>query len=265
MTAFLSPARKWRHRRRWRCAATMALVLWVLWGGWKTALAGPPDPLVINTSYSPPYSSAKAEGILDRLLAEAFRRLGRRVEIRMLPAERSFQDANDGIADGDVGRIRGVDAIYPNLVIVDEPIIESRDFVAFSIRHEFPTPDWSALDPYNLGLVQGWKIFEAHTTNARSVTRARDTRALFRMLQHDRIDVALSARLDGLAMAHDLGIQGIRVLEPPLARLEMFLYLHRRHADLAPRLARTLRAMKADGAFERIRQSAIRKWLSDAP
>jgi polar amino acid transport system substrate-binding protein len=221
--------------------------------------------LVINSSYSPPHSSANAEGILDRLLVAAFGRLGRRVEIRMPPAERGLQDANNGIADGDVGRIRGVDAIYPNLVIVDEPIIESRDFVAFSIRHQFRTPDWAALNPYNVGLVQGWKIFETHAANARSVTRTRDTRALFRMLQHDRIDVALSARLDGLTMAHDLGIQGIRALEPPLARLKMFLYLHRRHADLAPRLARTLRAMKADGAFERIRRSALRKWLSDAP
>lgn len=255
-----TPTRKWRLR-----AATLAIVVCIPLGGWKTGLAGPSDPLVVNSSYSPPHSSANAEGILDRLLVAAFGRLGRRVEIRMPPAERGLQDANNGIADGDVGRIRGVDAIYPNLVIVDEPIIESRDFVAFSVKHDFPTTSWKTLLPYNLGFVHGWKIFEAPTEEARSVTRAQNTQDLFRMLQHHRIDLALSARLDGLAMARKIGLEGVRLLEPPLARLEMFLYLHRRHADLAPRLAQTLRAMKADGAFERIRRSALRKWLSDAP
>jgi polar amino acid transport system substrate-binding protein len=221
-----------------------------------------PPPLVVNTSYSPPYSSPEAEGILDRLLTEAFRRLGREVVFRMLPAERSFRDANAGVADGDVGRIRGVDAIYPNLVIVDEPIIESRDFVAFSVRHDFPSTSWETLLPYNLGMVQGWKIFETNTAGARSRSYAENTEDLFRMLKHDRIDLALSARLDGLAMARKIGLEGVRVLEPPLASMKMFLYLHNRHAALAPAAAEALAAMKADGSFREIRQSAIQRWLS---
>jgi len=219
-------------------------------------------PLIINTSYSPPYSSPEADGILDRLLIEAFRRLGREVVFRMLPAERSFQDANAGVADGDVGRIRGVEAIYPNLVIVDEPVIENRDFVAFSVHYDFPTTGWETLLPHNLGMVHGWKIFETHTEGARSATRAKNTEDLFRMLKHDRIELALSARLDGLAMARKIGLEGVRVLEPPLASLEMFLYLHKRHAELAKAAAAVLAEMKADGSFRRIRRSAIDRWLS---
>ncbi len=51
----------------------------------------------------------------------------------MMPAERCLQDANAGISDGEIGRIRGMSRFYPNLVLVDEPIIESRDFVAFEL------------------------------------------------------------------------------------------------------------------------------------
>jgi hypothetical protein len=37
----------------------------------------------------------------------------------------------------------------------------------------------------------------------------------------------------------------------------LYPYLVRRHADLAPRLAATLRAMKAEGLIERFRQEAM--------
>ena len=43
-----------------------------------------------------------------------------------------------------------------------------------------------------------------------------------------------------------------RLLEPPLASTEMFIYLHRKHAPLAGKLAAALAAMKQDGSYRRI-------------
>jgi polar amino acid transport system substrate-binding protein len=42
------------------------------------------------------------------------------------------------------------------------------------------------------------------------------------------------------------------VHEPPLASVEMYMYVHRNHAELAPRLADALKSMKADGSYQDI-------------
>jgi polar amino acid transport system substrate-binding protein len=55
---------------------------------------------------------------------------------------------------------------------------------------------------------------------------------------HERWQAEWQARVQGIALT---------VQEPPLARTPMYIYLHRRHADLVPRVAAELAAMKAEG------------------
>jgi polar amino acid transport system substrate-binding protein len=217
--------------------------------------------LVLSTSYSPPYSTADERGILDTVLVEAFSRLGIQVGLRMAPAERCLRDAHAGITDGVVARIRGMSKLYPNLVLVDEPTIESRQFVAFTTGPEFATTGWESLRPYHLGLVRGWKIFEINTKGAKSVLKVDSTGQLFRLLKAGRIQVALNARLDGLVAARQLGIEDVKVLGPPLAEMRMYLHLHRKHARLAPAVAGVLARMKQEGEFARLQSAAVRRHL----
>jgi polar amino acid transport system substrate-binding protein len=44
----------------------------------------------------------------------------------------------------------------------------------------------------------------------------------------------------------------VTVHEPPLASVPMYMYLHRKHADLVDDAARALREMKADGTYASI-------------
>ena len=62
-------------------------------------------------------------------------------------------------------------------------------------------------------------------------------------------------------MIETLGLQSIRVLEPPLATKEMFLYLNRKHLALIPKMAEQLRIMKQDGSYDRIRQETLGPYL----
>ena len=61
----------------------------------------------------------------------------------------------------------------------------------------------------------------------------------------------------GLALIQQQGLKDVRPLEPPLATREMFIYLHKRHAELAPRLADALRALKHDGFYQRAYREKI--------
>jgi hypothetical protein len=51
----------------------------------------------------------------------------------------------------------------------------------------------------------------------------------------------------------------VRMLEEPFGRADMFIYLNRRHAALVPRLADAIRAMKADGTYERLLGQTLRR------
>jgi polar amino acid transport system substrate-binding protein len=56
-------------------------------------------------------------------------------------------------------------------------------------------------------------------------------------------------------MVRSLGFKGIVQLSPALKDVDMYLYLHKKHEALVPRLAKALRDMKADGTYNRIMSS----------
>lgn len=224
-------------------------------------LAFAEQEFILNSSYSPPHSTEDQTGYLDLILKEAFKRAMFEAHIQMMPAERCLQDSNAGVSDGEIGRIRQMSQFYPNLVIVDEPILESRDFVAFSKNYEFPTPDWKSLQPYHVGIVRGWKIMETNVTDVRSLIKMESTRSLFKLLKNDRADVVLNARIDGLYAAKQIGMENVKVMEPPLASLDLYLFMHKKNAWAIPKLEAALRDMKSDGSFYQIRRNVLKDMI----
>jgi polar amino acid transport system substrate-binding protein len=117
------------------------------------------QPLVLTTSVGPPVSNESNTGFYDLLLQEAFRRIGRQIDIEHLPAERALINANSGITDGEFPRISGLEGLYTNLVRLPEKIT-NYEFVAFSKHHREKMVSWDVLQPYDVAIVRGWKILE---------------------------------------------------------------------------------------------------------
>lgn len=207
--------------------------------------------LVLNNSYLPPISAPDGSGVLDAFYRELSRRLGIQIEIQQLPAERSLTNANNGIDDGDVCRIAGLEKNYPNMIAVPE-VVMRYEHVVFSRRAEFTVTGPDDLRPYDVGVIKGWKIVEWNTTKARSVTLVDEPHQLFEMLRDGRIDLAIMERLTGTKAIGDLGIDDIKVLEPAFLAGDWFLYLNRKHEALVPRIAAEIRHMKDDGTYRRI-------------
>jgi len=82
--------------------------------------------LTTEQQLCPPHSTETQQGFLDLILKEAFSPAGYSAEIRMLPAERCLHDSNSGHTDGEIRQIRSLSRFDPNLMIVDEPLIENR-------------------------------------------------------------------------------------------------------------------------------------------
>ena len=204
----------------------------------------------ISTSYKSLLSNPEQTGMLDRIVKEAFSRIGCTAEIVFSPTEQSLFNVNEGILDGEINRIAGMEQKFPNLVRVPEANM-TMHFVAFSKR-PYDIDGWESIRDLQIGIVRGWKILEENTADFLNVTLVPTETELFTMLIKDRIDVALYAILTGYEQIEQRGLEGITHLMPPLASRNMYLYMHKAHRDLVELLADALRRMKQDGTYDRI-------------
>ena len=240
-----------RHRRRVVATAAVALATLLL-----RAPADAGESLLINQSSSWPISSIDGSGLFDRVVAEAMSRVGLDVEFQALPSERSLLNASAGIDDGDGPRIDGLDEHYPGLVQVPEPVVRF-EFVAFSRDADLQIEDWDDLVGREVAIIRGWKILERSIQGAASLVRVRVPTSLAEMLRLDRTEVFVVERWMGLALADQAGIDDLQVHEPPLAVREMYLYLHRRYADVVPVLAEAMRELKRDGTYAALAREVL--------
>jgi polar amino acid transport system substrate-binding protein len=102
-------------------------------------------------------------------------------------------------------------------VRVDEKVLDN-EFVAYAAKANFATTGFDTLHNFHVAYIIGWILFE---------------------------------RWQGAYILRERGIKA-HLLLPPLVSTEMFMCLHAKHAHLAEPVARALRAMKADGTYNRI-------------
>ena len=256
----LRPVRAAKVRtRRVRRSAT---VLILLYGSLISPTYG---EFVLNNTNGPPFTTAQGDGFLDIVVTEAFKRAGASVRFVTLPPERGLRNANEGIEDGEVTRVAGIELSYKNLLPVPEKVIDWK-FSAFSRTPNLALQsDWRSLAPYTVGIIKGWKIAEKNLLGKQDVVLAGDVSQLFRLLEKERVEVIVYSREMGLAYLLNQGLHGIHLLEPPLESREMFIYLHRTHAAFVSKLAESLRSLKVDGTYDRIyRESITQKLQSDS-
>jgi polar amino acid transport system substrate-binding protein len=215
-----------------------------------------PVEFVFNTSTAEPYSNADQSGFQDQIVREVFRRIGLKGRVEVYQASaRALTNANRNVDQGVAMRIRGLEKKYTNLVRIDEPLIEN-DFVAYSRGLDLDTSRWQNLKPYIVAYINGWVIFERNLEKDQKKQALTEPSQMFAMLKKERVDIVLYERWQGLQVAQDTGLQ-VAVHEPPLASVEMFMYIHKDHASLAPKLANALRSMKADGSYQSIFDSTL--------
>jgi polar amino acid transport system substrate-binding protein len=220
------------------------------------ALPAHAEPLRLNSGVGAPYLQEDRNGFLDLLIPEVFRRIGVNAKaMRYEATERAMINADKGIDDGVAMRIKGLENAYPNLVRVEEKIIDN-EFVAYATRLQVATTGFDALRPYQVGYINGWKVFEAGLMPGTQVTKVQGADQLFTLLANDRVDLILFERWQGNHLLRERGIKA-GMLQPPLVTTEMFMYLHAKHARLVAPAARALREMKTDGSYQRIAAGSL--------
>jgi len=207
--------------------------------------------LIINTEHYPPYSVEGGLGYEDLLAKEVFSRIGKKIILNFLPSARTIENVNNGIDDGMLARVGGMAENYPNLVQFEESAL-IRDYVAFTKMKDITINGWNDLQPYSVGIIRGWKLLEKNITGGKPVLKVKTGEQLFSLLQKNRIEVVVFAKLSGLYILKKKNWHDIHVVAPPLARRQSYFYMNKKHRDLIGPASAALRQIKADGTYQKI-------------
>jgi len=213
--------------------------------------------LTFNTTGQPPLNTKAHDGFMDEVTREALRRIGYKLIINRLPAERGLHNANTGLIDGEMSRVEGINKLYPNLIRVPEKIMDW-EFYIFSEKTINLQNGWNSLENKNIAFITGWKILEKNVPESATVTKTKNSHQLFTLLDVKRVDYIIYEHWGGKRVLNELKLNKINLQPPFLASKEMFIYLHRKHKALVPRLTQALKNMKNDGSYK----SLIQKHLS---
>lgn len=216
-------------------------------------LAG--DRLHLVSPAAPPLSTDEGTGILDRIAAEAFRRLDIQITVRRQHQQRSMASLNSGSVDGIVVSAEAAFDGLPSAVVVREPITEGV-FVAVAPAGSV---DWKgplSLEKARFAYRRGISILDQLLGGYSGKFDVTDAIQLVLMLERDRIDVGIMERRTAIKLLGKTKNSKLEILDPPVAVVKGYLILHQKHAGLRPGLEKALAAMKRDGTYMKIAERA---------
>ncbi|VAW91607.1 hypothetical protein MNBD_GAMMA22-2776 [hydrothermal vent metagenome] len=207
--------------------------------------------IVLNSAVQPPLSTPKQDGFLDELAVKIFKKIGYKLILANLPAERALRSANSGLIDGELIRVKGMNNIYTNLIQIPESLITLK-FVAFAKTKVNLSSGWDALKNKEIAFITGWKIYEKNVPKTASITKTSNYHELFTLLQKNRTDLALFSLYSGYYAIDELKINNVKPLVPELAEKKMFMYLNKKYKLIVPKIAKVLAKMKSDGSYNKL-------------
>jgi polar amino acid transport system substrate-binding protein len=200
---------------------------------------------------------------IEEIMTAAYSRIGLKLEVVRLPAKRALPDANVGKYDGELYRIKGIGAEFPNLQMVPTSI-GSIEFVAYGIKKaNLHITNWNSLKIYRLAAMLGIKKIEYETKGMRIVFVATPEQ-LLRMLYLNRVDIILVDKNTMLQAIKKAKIEKDyylikNIIElKKLDNLQLYHYLHIKNKNLIPLLDQSIQDLVKNGTVKSIWEKSQR-------
>jgi len=193
---------------------------------------------------------------INRLIfKEVYQRLNIDITIKTYPAERALHLANNGTVDGDLIRGGIVTKIAPNLLKVPTSFFQGKAS-AFSKNKQIILTGWQSLKPYKIAILRGHKIAEINTKPF-NVEIINTPEELFYFLEKDRADIVIFPHLIAPAYLKKLQITDIYALSPPLDKAPLYHFLHKKHANLVPKVNKIIQDLLKEGFIDKMTQQVL--------
>ncbi|MGY8872016.1 MAG: substrate-binding periplasmic protein [Pseudomonadales bacterium] len=192
---------------------------------------------------------------VETVIKEAYQRLGIEVEVSKFPGRRSMATSNSGETDGELVRIIHIDKEFKNLIRVPVSVYTMESVAA---TRNIELSHWTAehLTQYKVGRVSG-VVWSEKLTKEMSTVVADDYETLLHMMMYGRMDIILGARASLVSTSNKLNLSGIKILEPPINKVSLYHYLHKKHIDLVPKITEALQQMTQEGRIKQIKEETV--------
>lgn len=217
-----------------------------------SGMARPADKLPLSLSCTDTDPSTLVSALV---LREAYQAIGQVFTLHSYPPAQALSATNDGLTDGALHRIEGLEKSFPNLLRVPVAINRTEP-IAVVKRSDILIQDWSSLGKYRVGIVRSIVVYEQRTAGM-DVTRLEHLPQLLGMLDRNRLDVVVDDRLDVLAALRDPAFRDLRPQAAPIEVIPLYHYLHKRHRRWLPQLKAALEKMQRSGRIQAIRNDVI--------
>jgi len=211
----------------------------------------------LNITLSEPLGTPERNGFLNQVVEGMLKSANFQPNYEYVFEARGLRNLNEGIDDGNLPRVAGLEKSFPNIRMVPGKVMDF-DFQVFAKNTQLTINGWDSFSSLDVAFVKGWKILEKNV-KAKSVTTVPTVQHLFRLLENNRVDVIIYERWQGVGVAKALGFKDIKPVEPPLVTKEMFLYVNKKHGNIIPILSDALKNMKSNGQYQKIKESTLFK------
>lgn len=181
------------------------------------------------------------------IVAEIFEKMGHAVSISPMPGKRAQEVVASGEKDGEIMQVYSYGEQSPTIIRVPTPYyqLETRAFirkdksVVVNVRDD--------LYKYSLARVRGVKFTANITQDAPDVFDLKNTETMMEFLNRGRADIALANTIDGILVLNRQNYQEIIPMDQPLDVLDLYIYLHEKHAHMVDEVDKMIMEMKNNG------------------
>ncbi|MFP6869955.1 MAG: hypothetical protein VCE91_11520 [Nitrospinota bacterium] len=117
------------------------------------------------------------------IIREAYEKLGIQLIYKTYPAERALRTSNQGRADVELVRIKGIDKKYTNLIRIPVSHVQAEQ-MAFGKSGGIKINGWESLKPYKIVFHRGYKVAEQNTIGMKRLIVGID-RSAFLMVEKE--------------------------------------------------------------------------------
>lgn len=224
------------------------LILWL--SLWWLLLSG----LSVHTAAEQWTLSAVENSTLTQLsqaiLIPAYAELGISIQIAEFPPMRALRYSSSGLVDGELFRIRGIEASYPNLIPVPVPLFTG-DVVAFTMDPTLATtPISENLDARVL--IRRGVISADLATQGMNREIVDSYEQMISMMVAGRAQYGVFSRVHSWVSLQGATLDDVYLLAEPLSHFELLHYVHVKHADRVEDIAAALQAVHDRGMTEQL-------------
>lgn len=226
------------------------------------------DPMVLAHPF--PREATYAARVLSLICSDAFQQVDLDVEVRMLPPLRGSIEADAGKVDGEVGRALTYGDTHPTLIRVEESLLAFR-VAAYARIPGLKVSGWDSLkgSPYRVEYRSGYVTFKARLEKVlppQQISSVVDSQIGLQNVALGRTDIFVDLEEFGDLQLARLPNRYSDVYNAGLVQdTPVYIFLHQRHAALAPRLAEVISKMKSSGAINRHVAIALGEERGTAP